>query len=296
MFLRRSLPVFLALVLGGTLVFLWGCDKFKGDQEIPAYIAIDSISLTTNYATQGTASQNITDAWVYVDDNLVGAFQLPLKHIPILAKGEHTISVQPGIKKDGIGATRTNYVFYNTIERTVNLVEDSIIDLGTLNTTYVETTEFFLREDFDGVSVHLDTVPSSEVALQKTPSGSPLTFQGTHSGMVVMNQKNTYFECINNEDFVIPYAPVYMELNFNSNCLFTVGVYLYGYTTISQMPVLTMNPTSGAWKKIYIDLTTALNSTYNMVNFRVYVSAIGDGKNDTILMDNMKVLSRNLSN
>ena len=53
-------------------------------------------------------------------------------------------------------------------------------------------------------------------------------------------------------------APVYMELNFRTTCPFTVGVYLYGFTTIAQEPVLTLNPTGGKWKKIYIDLTTAL--------------------------------------
>ena len=152
------------------------------DQEIPAYISIDSISLTTNYATQGTASQNITDAWVYLDDNLVGAFQLPVKRIPILATGKHKISVQPGIKKDGIGATRTNYVFYNTIERTVNLAEDSITKMGTLNTTYQETTTFFLKEDFDGLAVKLDTTPSSEVGIDLTAPGHHLLSRGTIPG------------------------------------------------------------------------------------------------------------------
>jgi hypothetical protein len=293
---RKYLPVLLLFLLF-TLPFLFsGCEKFKGGQDIPSYISIDSISLTTNYATQGTASQNITDAWVYLDDNLIGAFQLPVKMIPILANGKHKISVQPGIKKDGIGATRTNYVFYSTIERTVNLVEDSIVNMGTLNTTYQETTTFFLKEDFDGLAVKLDTTSSSEVGITLTPPGSPLTFQGNHSGMVVFPKKGLFFEAVNNEDFTIPMAPVYMELNFRSNCEFTVGVYLYGYTSIAQVPVLVLNPTGGQWKKIYIDLATALNSEYNMVNFRVFVGTYAGADNDTILMDNMKVVSRNASN
>lgn len=186
-------------------------------------------------------------------------------------------------------------MFYNTIERTVDLVEDSIIAMGTLNTTYFENTSFFLNEDFDAVAVKLDTTSSSDVGIGLTPAGSPLTFQGIHSGIIVFPTKGLFFEATNNEDFIIPYAPVYMELNFNTTCEFTVGVYLYGYTTIAQEPVLTLNPTQGEWKKIYVDLTTALNSTYNMVNFRVFVGAYGAADHDTILIDNMKVLSRNLS-
>ena len=60
-------PFFLLLVLAQS-----SCEKFSGNQTIPAYLKIDSIRLTTNYATQGTALNAITDAWVYIDGQLIG--------------------------------------------------------------------------------------------------------------------------------------------------------------------------------------------------------------------------------
>jgi hypothetical protein len=57
---------FLLLLLAQT-----SCEKFSGDQTVPAYMKIDSIRLTTDYSTQGTAIHNITDAWVYIDGQLI---------------------------------------------------------------------------------------------------------------------------------------------------------------------------------------------------------------------------------
>jgi hypothetical protein len=49
------------------------------------------VSLNTS-ASEGSASHKITDAWVYVDDQLVGVWEVPSK-IPALEAGEHTVKV-----------------------------------------------------------------------------------------------------------------------------------------------------------------------------------------------------------
>ena len=45
-------------------------------QEIPSYIKINEYSLYTT-ASQGSNSENISDIWVYADDQLIGTFELP---------------------------------------------------------------------------------------------------------------------------------------------------------------------------------------------------------------------------
>jgi len=47
-------------------------------EPIPSYIHIDKIDLTTDYSSQGTSSNKITDAWIYVDNELIGAFEMPV--------------------------------------------------------------------------------------------------------------------------------------------------------------------------------------------------------------------------
>jgi hypothetical protein len=267
----------------------------EGDQEVPAYLFIDSIYLSTSYSTQGSSSAYIPDAWIYVDDNLIGAFQLPSR-FPVLKKGVYVVKIKPGIKKNGIASTRTDYPFFNPVELDLNLQEGITDSLGVLKTTYTDASIFFLPyEDFEGLAMVLDTTPRSDVPIELTEDGSPLTFEGRHSGLVRLDSTNVFFECVNNKDFDIPFAPVYLEMNFNTNNEFTVGLYLYGPTIIYEHPVLIMNETNGIWKKIYIDLTNGLNAYTNVQKFRIFIVAYNlTGTNEAqILFDNIKLITRN---
>ena len=68
--------------------FLSSCDKDEEIQEIPSYIHIEDITLTTN-PNEGLNTHNITDVWIYVEGDseieFRGAYPLP-STIPILKK------------------------------------------------------------------------------------------------------------------------------------------------------------------------------------------------------------------
>ncbi len=268
------------------------CEKFSGDQTVPAYLSIDSIYLTTNYYTQGTTSQHITDAWVTIDNEFIGAFELPAR-FPVLKTGKHSIKIFPGIKKDGIAATRVSYNFYSPVETMIKLAPDSSTRMGTLKTTYTSAALFQWKEDFEEVALTLDTLAGSSAYIQRTPVGSSQTFEGNHSGLVVLDSLHSYFECQTHSAYNIPVQPVFLEMNFNTSCQFTVGVVTYGSSILYQTPVITLNPTNGIWKKIYIDLSTTLNAYTGMTTYRVYMRALkGTGvKNAAILFDNFKLVT-----
>ena len=291
---RRYLLFILILFLPSLLLMHSSCEKFSGDQTIPAYIYIDSIYLQTDPSEEGTASQNITDAWVYIDENLVGTFQMPAR-FPVLSQGVHDLTIIPGIKRNGIASTRTTYPFYSQITKSVRLAPDSTVSLGVLKTTYINTTVFTWKEDFDDVAISIDTTRQSKADLELTPSGSSLTFEGLHSGMIQMNDTNNFFEIVTHNYFKIPNAPVYLEMNFNTNTVFQAGVIIYTTDYISyQTPILNLAPTNGNWKKIYIDLTTTLNSYLNSTNFKLFFGGYKDPgiSNAMILIDNLKIVTR----
>ena len=99
------------------------CNKFEGSQTVPAYIRIDSIKVEGDYYTYGANTSNITDAWVYVDDQIIGCYELPTT-FPILAKGPHKVSVYGGIQENGRGSARGPYPFYKpAVYSDLNLVE-----------------------------------------------------------------------------------------------------------------------------------------------------------------------------
>ena len=88
-------------------IVLSSCNNFKGSQEIPAYIHIDTFLFTTNYGLEGAASHKITDAWLYIDDDIQGCYELPAT-IPVLERGNHRVTIIPGIKLNGIFLWRTS--------------------------------------------------------------------------------------------------------------------------------------------------------------------------------------------
>ena len=92
--------------------------------EIPAYIEIERFYYNNQDENQKPYTQNyhstkITDAWVTMDGQFLGAFELPCK-IPILYEDNHSDShafdIYPGIKVNGIAATRLKYPFYQKFE------------------------------------------------------------------------------------------------------------------------------------------------------------------------------------
>ena len=292
MIYRKQFGYFCALCL--LLITVSSCEKYAGDQTIPAYLSIDSIYITTNFNSEGTASQRITDAWVYVDDDFLGAFELPAL-LPVLKSGKHQVKIYPGIKKNGIATTRTVYEFYNPVLREVIFAQDSTTRAGVIKTTYGSKALFVWKEDFeDAVNVSLDTTSGSIADLRDTLTGSPPPFEGERSGLVILDEKHDYFECQTRSEYPIPYAPVYLEMNFNSTNAIVVGVFSYGNAILYQTPIITLNPTKGQWKKIYIDLTTTLNAYQGMTHYRVYLRAMKDSglTQSTILLDNFKILSR----
>ncbi|MEI6889544.1 MAG: hypothetical protein ACOYM0_06460 [Bacteroidales bacterium] len=274
------------------LAALTSCEKFKDGQEIPAYLSIDSIYIYTDYALQGSASQNITDAWVYVDGQLLGAFELPAK-FPVLQKGTHKVTIMSGIKTNGISSTRSAYDFYAPINFSMKFGMDSVTKMKIIKTTYASNSSFLWKEDFEGTSIKLDSTNRSTVPVKVTPGGSPLTIEGLHSAIMVTDTVNDFAEAQSHDEFIIPYAPVYLELNYNINTIVTVGVIMTGPSVYIQMPILNLNVTNNKAKKIYIDLTPALNSSSGTNLFRVYFGAFADAslKQGIIILDNIKVVS-----
>lgn len=280
------------------MVGLSSCSLLDPPVTIPCYGHIDTMGITTNYASQGTASSSITCAWVYVDDQPVGAFALPCKFPMIAGTGSHLITIFPGITADGITSTREKYPFYTFYNTTVNIKQDSVVTFKYVP-TYTSITQFDWMEDFEanGVSIATDTSETTRgnPAIIITSVGAPYAFQGNYSGEVLLDSNSqhnyTNYVGITLDTFNLPHdgSPVFMEMNYNTNALFGVGL-CYGGSTTNQLPVLVeIYPTTG-WSKIYIDLGPAVAN--HQGSFYVYFSfqrppGLAQAK---LYLDNIKVM------
>lgn len=290
----------LSLFVISFLIITSSCSKFEGDQTVPAYIRIDTIGLKINHLSEGSNSVDVSDAWIFVDDQLVGAFELPCM-VPALHQGSCKVTIKPGIKLNGLINLRSAFPIFKDITTQVRLTPDSITTFGTviignqkvLYTSYSAETEFKLTEAFEDPVLAFDTTIKSQVSMVLTTAGSPDTFEGDHSGVVTLADSTTYFEMYSREEMPLPGAgtPVFLEMNYKTSIPVTIGVYAFTNTSVVQHPVMVLT-SMPEWKKIYINLTPIVSSTSDALTYKVFIGASRNLSDPagSLFIDNVKVI------
>lgn len=279
------------------IAYLTSCDD-DDSGLVPSYISVDAFALATDYE-QGTASQKITDAWVYLDETLIGTFELPAR-VPILTEGTQNITLRPGIKINGISSTRAIYPYLNPVTRSIRLSKDSVSAFSTIGTRYRANVIFPWLENFEHSTVSMDTTSKSTVSLQRTQDPQMIfSFPGesdSYSGMVQLPSDTSVFEIVTKEIFDFPPAgsEVFLEMNYKTNNTFVVGVIYKSSGIQVQRPLLVLNE-SDEWNKVYVNLTVPKYDTPNASDFKIFFGAKTDeGRNEaTILLDNLKLVHFN---
>ena len=294
MFLRNFFFTFILITIMG---FLYSCELINPTESLPSYIHIDSISLTTaNHPEYGSSSHKITDAWVYVDDQPIGAFELPAT-IPVLYSGNHTVIIKPGIKINGIAGTRSIYPFYTTFTSSENLKTKAVLVINP-TLTYNSYTNFPWMENFEDGGVSLIKTSVSDTIIKQT-SDSSKVFEGHYSGVINLDANKSFFQCETSSSYGLPSGgdnPVFIEMNYKANQVFLVGLYASNsYGDIQRLEALYINPTSN-WNKIYVNLKTVLEmTTISDPTYKVFIEAQYSSTVSTteILLDNLKLVYNN---
>lgn len=251
----------------------------KPDLGTPNYLIIEEINISDN------TTANITDAWVYVDENLIGVYELPA-NFPTLVEGVNKVRIRAGIKDNGISGTRIPYPFYSSY-----IID--ILDFNSNNTfeitpevSYIENIDFF-NEDFEGVGLDLEVTSNSDTTILKFNNST-----NNYGGAILIDSLFN-FELSTDELSNLPQAgaPVYLELDYKSNTQFLVGVYVNFPQSVLQKDLLYINPKED-WNKIYINLTSVVSEAVGANFFKVFISMQRDFALDTnlIFFDNIKVV------
>ncbi len=267
------------------LLVLASCQK-EDTGGIPTYLKIDNITLD-----EGNTTSNITDAWVYINGQLQGVYELPAK-FPVLEQGNTDIKVYAGIKNNGIASDRVIYPFYSAYTINTTLTIDS-------------TTEIYpsvnIKENIDGQFDDFDNGYSfnSDTRFQKLANG-PYGDYGSLSLNSLSDTDSIFFTEINYQDFPLSFdnvpqqgSPTYIELDYKSNTTFLVGMYINS----PNSPTLEKNlwwgyPTKDNWNKIYIDLTQTASEAIGAETFSIFIKMQRDNSLDEnkLDFDNIRII------
>ena len=260
------------------MIFI-SCEK---DNKIPSYLKVNNVNLNYNQ-NFGSITENITDVWIYIEDNLQGVYEIPVE-FPVLEEGIKNIRVKAGIKANGIASTRIQYPFYSSFLDTINLVKDETIEIFP-TFSYNDAFDAII-EDFENSGTTVDSTISSEIDFT-----------------IVNEDENKYafaeivsplinFE-IATQDLTLPQqgAPVYLELDYKSSTEFLVGMYI-NYPQDVVKSELVWVTSKQDWNKIYINLTQTVSESIGAQSFKVFFNMRRNdpSSNEEISLDNIKVL------
>ena len=277
----------LFILLGLFLAGFTSCAKFEGTQKIPSYIHIDSITIdpNTDYSVYGATTHKMPDAWVYVDDQVLGCFELPAT-FPVLKKGEHKVTVYGGIWRNGISAAHAPYPFYKPlVYQKLNLVEDSIVNLTPVLNYYTqdEGTTFAWMEDFENSNSLVPDAASDTGIIRVSGSEAWRSPDSFFSGKIELPPDSLDFTIAmaDGVDFYKNMNGVYcmLEMDYNCNDTFFVGVKYYKDYQLITWPLVKVTPTDKThdkpqrWNKIYINIGPTMNQNYTASYFKVYFTS-----------------------
>ena len=277
-------------ILSLFITFLGRCTKTDSANSIPSYIEVEEFYLSTS-SIEGTDSHRISDAWVFVNDNLMGVFELPAR-VPTLATGEQNVKIFAGIKRNGQSDDRIRYPFYTHFDGTVDLIPDSTV---LINPTigYIDDLDIW-EENFEDGGISFTKTVLSDTNFAQDNSDP---FEGSKSGVVSFGPDDLFFEARTNEpsfdNFPKVGQPVYLELNYRSNNSFVFGIYNNdgSLPADAQLAIFTFSPKE-YWNKTYINLTDAVSGLSSANKFDIYFSAFNNGETaiPKIEMDNIKIV------
>ncbi len=264
----------------------------KGD-KVPSYIMVPSVALQTDGTVQGSARSNVTDVWVYADEELIGCWELPAL-VPILKEGATKIDVVAGVKRNGMFDDRVRYPFYTTWTSTVDLVKTQTRSLQPV-VSYNSGADFWI-EAFEDAGHLFHLADTADELIHFTAAEHPgLGIEGNGCRGFILDGSNSFIRFYTEESFPSTGGPMFLEVDYASDLTLTVGA-KYVLDGLAHMtPYVHIAPSKQAdgslpWKKIYIDLSPVFNSgvTQRDIYFESTLpSGQGGGR---VYLDNIKLV------
>jgi hypothetical protein len=274
-----------------TIFILTSC--IKNNPE-PSWIEISNWNLIENPEEEGLAGElthNFKDAYISIDGNVIGFFELPVK-LPLLLEGNVKILIYPVVRNNGISSTKKIYPFCSSYELKTNLVKNERLKINP-TTHYVNNLEFWV-EDFEDASFEITTHSESTAQLLKE-NLPPYLKYGNYYGAINLNTTDSTWIGSTIEFPNVPKAgaEVYLELDYMTGNKLLTAINANVDGTEKANPNVQLNSydyESLGWKKIYIDLKEIVSSYSTATYFKHYFTATLDlGKTEThIYLDNIR--------
>jgi hypothetical protein len=300
------ISLFRYICLATAAISLWACSSEEAQK--PVYLRLDAIYADTDYAEEGSAHQRFTTAWVYINQEPVGAFELPATVPMIMPEGDSELLIFPGINTNGIRSFRSINDAFRPIRITVTKpigpgVDTLVLTPEQLTTTYQERYNVVVLEDFDepGLAfekdINSDTnfirINDRDSIFQFIPQGDTLPEPNNSSGLIILDENNNFVELASVAAYPISQGVqnVYLEVTYRTNNTLFFGL-IADYPGGSQQAVTAAILPKKEWNKIYINLITEIQAFPGANGYKVFLTATKSNEVEQarIYLDNLKLI------
>ncbi|MCC6462213.1 MAG: hypothetical protein IT260_17225 [Saprospiraceae bacterium] len=264
-------------------------------EPIPAYVRIEPFTVN---ADGGAAWQKLTEAWIYVDNDLIGGYTLPAT-VPVLAEGESSILIFPGVRENGLTQTPSVYPLMTRYETKATFTPAETTTL-TPSTAYSANVVFpwtLAKSSFDNSSIVLENRDAD------TATTFTFTTDGAFSGRslkLAVEEAHPVLEIATELVSDLPGTderPVWLEMNYQCDMPFQVWLLGKTGTTNEVSQAVYQFAPSAEWNKIYLNLTSfliTLKQDQYRLFFRCTLPQDQSGKytqpTGTVLLDNVRLI------
>jgi len=284
-------------ILSGLIYLILLCSCIKNNPD-PSWIEVGTWTINANPnlgGDEGELNHNISEAWVYINDEIIGVFEVPFK-IPVLKNGECNIKIYPAVKNNGISATKKIYPFLKPYEINANLIQNETLAINPA-TMYHDNLNFWV-EDFEDISIALENDPNTSAANYIVSNDQLQSFNGNYYGKVNLNSTDSSWIAYTTAQKYLPYGQeIYLEIDYKNDINVVTGLIAISQNGIVNNPHIQLNAqadTATVWKKIYIDLRELVNNqasgSYFEQSFMAQLDLENGQSSGEICIDNIKLI------
>lgn len=271
--------------------FLAACEKID---NVPSFVEIDNASLATSIG-QGGATIKVTDAWVTLDEQLIGVWELPAR-IPVLAAGAHTLGLELAVKRNGTFDDRVRYPFYKPWQQSVDLLREGTLGLNPV-TSYVDDANIWFEGFEDPFSLFANSATSDTQLIRFTPATDPdlLYLEDGPCAGFRLDSDHPFARVHTDVDFESFGGPCFLEIDHRGDLQITVGVQYFADGLERTEPYIYLPAThrsdgSMPWSKVYVDLSGFFNSPVSERDLFIEAVLPGGNASAQVYFDNIKLL------
>ncbi|MBP8725641.1 MAG: hypothetical protein KBF37_06360 [Saprospiraceae bacterium] len=270
---------------------LVACDA--GEEPQPAYLSVNPIQFAVR-PHEGSASQNLPDAWIYVGNKYVGAYELPVR-IPVLASDVEEVLILPGYRLNGSISSPARAALLEPFRMDVPFIPGQEVSV-TPSCSYQASLQFPFLEAFEGnhfFNEDRDGDPETRI-LGTLPEEA---FEGVRSGKIELRKEHPKLRVVYDIAKEIPQSPdpILLELHFKSDIPFSIGfIGNKGPAGEDDLIRAVLLPKKN-WTKVYFDFREIINLS-NALSYRMAIDA--NFQQDSMIavqriyLDNIKVVHR----